>query len=91
MAPGINIRICTGTTCYVMGASDLLTLADQLTESTLKGLNISGAPCLGYCRNRDFKPPFVEINGRLLAGATVERVKEAIIAETEDKKYAYDK
>ena len=77
----INIRICTGTTCYVMGASDLIALADQLPEEVLSNLNITGAPCLGACKNGDLKPPFVEINGVLLSEATVESVMDAIKAE----------
>lgn len=45
----INIQICTGTSCYVMGASELLMLEDLLPESIKDNVVITGSPCFGLC------------------------------------------
>ena len=94
----IDIRICTGTTCYVMGASDLLAIEDRLPEERLRVISISGSACLGLCRRATgmdseesrLKPPFVRINGRLICRASPEKVLDAVNAEIEGADYAYD-
>ncbi len=61
----IEIKICSGTACFVMGGSDLLVLEDMLTEDEKKKVNINFVPCLGYCKENRGNPPFVLINGEL--------------------------
>ncbi|MBI9105642.1 MAG: hypothetical protein JEZ04_02800 [Spirochaetales bacterium] len=89
MEKTINIRICTGTTCYVMGASDLLTLEDFIPEHLKYHVKISGSTCLGMCRqpsgdsqspNR-LKSPFVEVDGKIIEQATIEKILIAVEAE----------
>ncbi len=84
----INIRICTGTTCYVMGASDLLTLEDYIPGINRNSIRISGATCLGFCRDKKLKPPFVEIDGEIISQADLEKVLEIIKAKTGGLSYA---
>lgn len=79
----ISVEICTGTTCYVMGASDLLTIEDLIPKSLSGVVKISGSTCLGMCKERSVKPPFVRVNGKLISKATVEKVMEAIHAYNE--------
>ena len=69
----IDVEICTGTTCFVMGAGHLLNLSKELPERLKSHVNISGSHCLGNCSNpADGKPPFATVNGRLIANATAE-------------------
>ena len=90
MERNIDIRICTGTTCYVMGASDLLTLEDHIPEDLKPCVSISGSTCLGYCKPGDGglpggrKPPFVEVCGKLIEQASIDK----IIAAAEKEKAA---
>ena len=86
----ISVQICTGTTCYVMGASDLLTLEDHIPQNQSYTVRISGSTCLGLCKETKLKPPFVRVCGKTIEKATIDKVLEAITAEYEDKKYAYD-
>ena len=86
----ISVQICTGTTCYVMGASDLLTLEDYIPARLRRTVKISGSTCLGICKETGLKPPFVRIRGKLIARATIEKILEAVRAENEDTDYAYD-
>lgn len=61
----LNVRICVGTTCYVMGGADLLVVNEVLTQEEKRKVNVSFVPCLGYCKGANKKPPFVEIDGKL--------------------------
>ena len=65
----IELKICVGTMCYVMGGAELRDVLESLPEN-LKGLvDISFSPCLGYCDKRN-DPPYVELNGRMVAGVS---------------------
>ena len=86
----IDIRICTGTTCYVMGASDLLTLEDHIPENLKPYARISGSTCLGLCKNMEHKPPIVQVKGKTISQATVDKVIKSLTAEIEGAEYAYD-
>lgn len=86
MAEKIKVVICAGTSCYVMGAPDILLLEDNLPESLRDRVDIEGANCLGLCRKTGAgKAPFVTVNGELISGATlpivVRKVLEAANAQ----------
>lgn len=99
MKKKIEVQICTGTTCYVMGASDILTLEDYLPEALKDSVEISGATCLGLCKtdysaegkksSKKYKPPFVKVCGKLIERASLDKVLEAVNAEYNGGKYAY--
>jgi NADH:ubiquinone oxidoreductase subunit E len=72
MADKIKVTICSGTACYVMGASDLLLLEENLPENLKDRVEIEGENCLGYCKDsKNGRAPYVLVNGELMAGATV--------------------
>ena len=76
----IEIRICAGTTCFVMGGSGLQDLADLLVEKYGDKVEVIGSPCLGLCSiNWEYsKAPYVKIDEDVITEATVEKVLEAI-------------
>ncbi len=76
----IHLEICTGTACYVMGGGSLLLLAEELPSDLADRVEVTGSPCLELCRHdqRDGKPPFVKVNGKIIAAATVESVIDAL-------------
>lgn len=85
----VDVHICTGTTCFVMGGADILLLEDTVSEELEKygisreemsrRLTISGNPCTGHCRHSKLKPPFVIVNGELIAEADLQKVMDRVI------------
>jgi len=74
----IDVEICTGTTCYVMGAGHLLNLEEELPAELRQAVAIRGAHCLNVCHEASRgRPPFARVNGRLLANVSRESIIEA--------------
>ncbi len=77
----IELKICMGTMCYVMGGADLKGVVNNLPYDIKKHLLVSYSPCLGYC-DKQQSPPYVEINGKMVAGVSknnlVQILKEEI-------------
>ena len=71
MSDEINVRICVGTTCYVMGGGDLLIIKDLLPEHMQESVSVVMVACLGKCRMYGAsKAPFVEVNGEVLTNCS---------------------
>ncbi len=66
----IVVTVCSGTACYILGGSDLLTLKDHLKPELARRVMISGAPCLNHCKDRGEgkRPPYVTVNGKVYNG-----------------------
>ena len=62
----IELKICMGTVCYVMGGAELRATIDSLPREEKEQIDISYSPCLGNC-NDGGEPPYVQINGRTIA------------------------
>ena len=78
MEPMIDVEICTGTTCFVMGAGHLMELADDLPAHLRGVVSVAGSHCLGACHRTDLgRPPFAKVNGQLIADASVENLVAA--------------
>lgn len=78
----IKVSICTGTACYVMGASELLLLSESLPENLRDAVEIEGIPCIEQCRSiAEKRPPYVEVDGDLISAATL----QAVISKIEEK------
>jgi NADH:ubiquinone oxidoreductase subunit E len=67
-----KITICTGTTCFVMGGSELLLLEEELPDDLKEITEIEGSPCIGFCKRAEAgqthsgRAPFVMINGEVM-------------------------
>jgi len=80
----IKVSICTGTACYVMGASELLLLEEMLPENLKDKVEIEGVTCLEKCKGTGIgksKAPFVMVDDELISSATV----QSVIAKIEEK------
>jgi NADH:ubiquinone oxidoreductase subunit E len=76
----VKVKICTGTTCYLMGATHLLCLEERLEAYLVEQVEISGGHCLGCCHDDALgRPPFVMVNDTVVADATQERIREQIL------------
>ena len=74
-----EVVICTGTACYVLGGANLLLLENMLPDELREQVSIVGSPCLGLCRSdlRE-RPPFVKVDGRIIAEASVQKILDAL-------------
>ncbi|HNV52023.1 MAG TPA: (2Fe-2S) ferredoxin domain-containing protein [Tenuifilaceae bacterium] len=82
MKKNVDIVICSGTLCYLMGGAELQMLNEHLPLELKDRVNIKGSPCLNLC---DFpengRPPFAKINGRNLSQVTI----QSLIAEIQNE------
>ena len=75
----IKVRICAGTTCYLMGGMQLQSLEDHLDPEAKSIVDIDGARCLGLCKGENYgKAPFVMINEEVVSEATLPIIIERI-------------
>lgn len=76
----INVKICQGTTCFVMGASNLQELMEIVPDKYDKDVSIDGVSCLGLCSiaSEYSGAPYVKIDDDIISEATVEKVLNAI-------------
>ncbi|ERP32067.1 NAD(P)H-dependent oxidoreductase subunit E [Chitinivibrio alkaliphilus] len=80
-----TLKICLGTTCYIMGSCDLLAVEEYLPEEICQRITVEGATCLGKCKDIHATPPFIEIDGHIYEAAdrsTVEsKLREVLHAD----------
>ena len=76
----VEVKVCLGTTCFVMGGSNLQELNDIIPEKYGDKVEVSAANCLGLCSiNWEYsKAPYVKVNEEVVSEATVEKVLEEI-------------
>ena len=76
----ISVKVCLGTTCFVMGSSNLQELIDTVPAKYGNKVDVSGVPCLGLCSiDWEFsKAPYVKVDDEIIKEATVEKVLSAI-------------
>ena len=79
----VNVKVCLGTTCFVMGSSNLQELLDLVPRKYGDKVEVAGSPCLGLCSiDWEFsKAPYVKVNDEVIKEATVEKVLAAIDKE----------
>lgn len=88
MKEKVQVKICLGTLCYVMGGANLPLLAEKLPPEMRGKVKVVGAPCLEYCNELgNEKAPFVEINGKCVANASLNKVMALIEEELKDGTY----
>lgn len=76
----INVKVCLGTTCFVMGSSNLQELIETVPAKYGEKVEVSGVPCLGLC-SIDWeysRAPYVKVDNDVVYEATVEKVINAI-------------
>lgn len=76
----INVKVCLGTTCFVMGAGHLQELIETVPKKFGDLVEVSGHPCLGLC-SIDWeysRAPYVKVDNAVVYEATVEKVLSEI-------------
>ena len=76
----IEVKVCLGTTCFVMGGSNLQELNEIIPQKYGDKVELSAANCLGLCSiNWEYsKAPYVKVNEEVVPEATAEKVLEEI-------------
>lgn len=76
----ISVKVCLGTTCFVMGSANLQELIELVPQKYGDKVDVSGVPCLGLCSTDwEFsKAPYVKVDNEIIKEATVEKVINAI-------------
>jgi NADH:ubiquinone oxidoreductase subunit E len=71
----IPVKVCVGTTCYVMGGSELTDLAQSIPGAWKDRVAVEGTVCLDFCRNTaKLKPPFVLVGDQIIDQASTDKV-----------------
>ncbi|MCL3779087.1 hypothetical protein EMN47_01690 [Prolixibacteraceae bacterium JC049] len=84
----VDVKICYGTMCYVMGGSHLEMLKDHIPAEWADRVHISASPCLDLCHNTENgKAPFVSVNGKIVSEANIEKVISTIKVVIKDGLY----
>ncbi len=76
----VNVKICMGTTCFVMGSSQLHDLVDIVNKKYGEDVAITGSTCLNYCTDTSeySKAPYVKVNDIVIQEATIDKVLQEI-------------
>jgi NADH:ubiquinone oxidoreductase subunit E len=75
MEKKIEIKLCIGTLCYIMGGAELQLLKEDLPPEFVDRVRIITSTCLNHCyKHKDKRPPFVEIDGDLLSEANTIKI-----------------
>lgn len=72
----VKIKICCGTSCFVMGAAQIQVLEFAPPADIADKIEIEEARCMNYCRNTTAKynrGPFVLVNDELIEEANFEK------------------
>jgi NADH:ubiquinone oxidoreductase subunit E len=71
----VRVKICTGTTCFIMGAAHLQRLDEVLIGPLRQAVEVEGCRCLGFCHDKSYGvPPFVMVEDERISAATIDSV-----------------
>lgn len=73
----ITVKICAGTSCFVMGASHIQALEFNAPDDIKDLINIEEVRCMNRCKDTHTKynrGPFVTVNDELIEEANYEKV-----------------
>jgi len=76
----VTVKICEGTTCFVMGGGTIKPVLIALTQKYSDRIEIVSARCLGACSKADSfsKAPYVQVEDEIISAADIEKVYAAI-------------
>ncbi|MBT1247160.1 MULTISPECIES: NAD(P)H-dependent oxidoreductase subunit E [unclassified Thermosipho (in: thermotogales)] len=81
----VDVEVCVGTTCHLMGSSILIDTIENLPEEVKEHLNFKCSLCFGDC-NEGRTPPIIKVNKITYHGVTPEKLKEIIFSCLEEIK-----
>lgn len=70
----VKVKVCCGTSCYIMGSSELL----ELDLDGLNGVEVEGSTCMDLCRNSEKRPPYIKIGDRVYSQVSPEKFQKIV-------------
>lgn len=73
----VTVKICSGTSCFVMGAAQIQALEFSPPEDIADKIEIIEVRCMNLCKDTKAKynrGPFVMVNEEVVEEATFEKV-----------------
>ena len=81
----MQLEICCGTTCYMLGANCLLNIENEMPSELRGKADVRALPCLGLCNEKELSgAPYVKLNGEVIESATAEKIYEKMRALLEE-------
>ena len=76
----IKVKVCQGTTCFVMGGSTVKSIIDTLTEKYPNQVEVISVRCFETCHQTDSfsKAPYVYVDDEMISEANLEKVLNKI-------------
>ena len=84
----VKVNVCLGTTCFVMGSSNLQELIELAQNKYGNLVEVAGVPCLGFC-SIDWeysRAPYVKVDDDVIYEATIEKVLAAVENKLKNEK-----
>lgn len=82
MSELLEVQICYGTLCFVMGGSAFEMIEEKLPEDIKGKVLVKGMNCPGFCNSQaNGRPPFVKVNGKMIADANIHKIIKCIREE----------
>ncbi|MCD8378419.1 MAG: NAD(P)H-dependent oxidoreductase subunit E [Candidatus Gastranaerophilales bacterium] len=70
----ITVKICSGTTCFVMGGNYMSDAAEMIEEKYGDKVTVIGSPCLNKCSETHSKAPYAIIDDEVISEVTPEKL-----------------
>ncbi len=81
----MQLEICCGTTCYMMGANRLLYIENEVPPELRGTFEVKALPCMGLCNDKNLSgAPYVKLNGIVIENATIEKICDKMRAMLEE-------
>lgn len=80
----ISVKICCGMNCLVHGGQELLDLVENDPKIS-RNCEIEGVECRETCGDLGKQSPVVEINGKIYAKMTAERLIDMLYKKIDGK------
>ena len=76
----IKVKVCQGTTCFVMGGDIINQMLASLKEKYADKIEIEVVRCLGLCNKSDAfsKAPYVCVDDEIVSSANLEKITNII-------------
>lgn len=75
----IDVKICMGTTCFIMCNSELEEIEKEIEPETAQYVRISGTSCLNLCKNVEYRIiPCATVDGEIIENVDKTKLLAAI-------------
>lgn len=84
----IKVKICNGTTCFVMGSSKFQNFESKIPVKWREFVDLRVNTCLDLCQNNEYsRSPYVMVDDEIISEATDEKILEVISKKISDNNF----